>query len=268
MTVPVYIGGNGPYSFLIDTGAQRSLLSRELASTLALPSGKTMRIISLSGPAQLSTAFISHLRYGNEEVQGLVSPLVAETDLGAPGILGLDSLKGKKLIVDIARGQMDVQDSRAKPEPYDDDGSIVVRARNRFGQLILVNCRVGGASTKVILDTGAEYSIGNMALLRRLSADRLTRAPDSTTLVSVIGGEVAAQIAIVKSVEVGGIVLQDTPIIFTDAAPFNELGLSGKPAMFLGMQILRLFDRVSIDFEHKQVEFTMPQDRPGHRRGE
>ncbi|MBA2770996.1 MAG: aspartyl protease family protein [Sphingomonas sp.] len=39
MTVPVSIGGRGPYRFVVDTGAERTVISRELARELSLDAG-------------------------------------------------------------------------------------------------------------------------------------------------------------------------------------------------------------------------------------
>ena len=40
MTVPVRVSGTGPYRFLVDTGADRTAISRELASHLKLETGE------------------------------------------------------------------------------------------------------------------------------------------------------------------------------------------------------------------------------------
>src|SRR3546814_13364646 len=41
MTVPVSIGTTGPYNFIVDTGSERSVVSRELAGQLNLAAGST-----------------------------------------------------------------------------------------------------------------------------------------------------------------------------------------------------------------------------------
>lgn len=258
MTLPVHIAGQGRYAFVIDTGSQRTILSAELARTLALPAGDIVRIVSLSGIAHLSTVEVAHLRYGEEEVRDLRAPIVAEASLGGPGILGLDSLTDKRLELKFRDGRIAIRNSERRPYKEAEDGAIVVRAKSRYGQLILVDCRAAGQRVNVILDTGAQYSIGNMALFNKLRADRLTRAPRPVTLVSVTGEAITAQIAVVKALTVGPMTVSDISIIFTDAAPFDALHLSGQPSMFLGMQILRLFDSVAIDFGSRRIDFLMP----------
>ena len=43
MTVPVRSPAPGPYRFIIDTGAQRTVISRELADALGLAAGRDVR---------------------------------------------------------------------------------------------------------------------------------------------------------------------------------------------------------------------------------
>ena len=47
-------------------------------------------------------------------------------------------------------------------------------------------------------------------------------------------------------------------IAFADASGFKALGLSDRPALLLGMNVMRAFDRVSIDFAQRRVRFTFP----------
>jgi hypothetical protein len=49
------------------------------------------------------------------------------------------------------------------------------------------------------------------------------------------------------------------PIAFADVAPFERFGLVKRPALLLGMDALRSFRRVDIDFPNRQVRFLMPK---------
>jgi len=48
------------------------------------------------------------------------------------------------------------------------------------------------------------------------------------------------------------------PVGFGDVHLFGKLGLRDRPAILLGMDALRLFQRVSVDFARKEVRFLRP----------
>jgi len=62
LTVPVRVAGNGPYRFLVDTGADRTAVSRELAGQLRLVGGNQASLISVTGVSTVSTADIPGLQ--------------------------------------------------------------------------------------------------------------------------------------------------------------------------------------------------------------
>jgi hypothetical protein len=49
-------------------------------------------------------------------------------------------------------------------------------------------------------------------------------------------------------------------VAFADAHPFKRFGLLDRPAMLLGMDTLRVFHRVSVDFAQRKVRFLLPGD--------
>ena len=261
MTLPVHIAGQGPYPFIIDTGSQRTIVSTELARQLALASAGKVSIVSMSGRATVESVEVPHLRYGSEEVGRFDALSISRANLGSAGIIGLDGLKDKKVTLDFRARSLDVADS-AGPEKrtsHDDGEVIVVRARSRLGQLILVDSRVDGQRVNVVLDTGAQMSIGNMALFGKMKARRLVIPPRPIALTSVTGETVMAQFTIVKRITIGSVVLQNVPMVFVDAAPFAELGYTDRPAMLLGMEMLQMFNRIAIDFGRREVNFIMPR---------
>lgn len=269
ITLPVHIAGTGPFPFMVDTGSQRSIVAQDIARRLALPPREPVTVISLSGRSQVDTVAVPHLRYGREEVHGLDALVIDRGDLGGAGLIGLDSLKGKRVHFDFRGRRVEVSDSAGRrPRLAEDRDAIVVRARNRLGQLVLMDSRIGGLNVNVVLDTGAQVSIGNMALFHRLRAARLVIPPVPVTLVSVTGQEVSALYSAVDRVTVGAVTLDNVPMVFVDAAPFEELDLDKRPAMLLGMGMLRMFDAIAIDFGRRRVDFVLPrseQQRKGER---
>ncbi|PNB35292.1 hypothetical protein C1X73_38035, partial [Pseudomonas sp. FW305-130] len=55
LSVPVMIGQNGPFRFIVDTGAERTVIARDLATTLALAPGKRVRISAMAGSTGADT---------------------------------------------------------------------------------------------------------------------------------------------------------------------------------------------------------------------
>ena len=62
-----------------------------------------------------------------------------------------------------------------------------------------------------------------------------------------------------RMLELGDVQLRNFPILFADSPPFHALDLDEQPALILGMQELRLFRRVAIDFETRRVLFDLPR---------
>jgi predicted aspartyl protease len=252
MTVPVNIGESGPYAFVVDTGAERTSIAEELARDLRLGTGGRARLHSMTEVSQIQTVLIPALEVGGRSVRDIHAPALQRRYIGAEGILGVESLQSQRVSFDFARQQMTVTNSHRREESWPSD-TIVVTARNRLGHLVLVDASVDGQKVWVILDTGAQTTVANNVLRRKLEEKGRLRATVPITLQSVTGGQMAADQTVVKKIRLGGIDIKDMPVAFADVHPFAKLGLSKKPALMLGMDALRLFDRVSVDFANRRV---------------
>ena len=63
----------------------------------------------------------------------------------------------------------------------------------------------------------------------------------------------------VQELEIGGLSLKNLAIVFTDAHTFKELNLDKKPALLLGMNAIRAFKKVSIDFANNKFRVVLPE---------
>ncbi len=259
MTLPVEVAGLGPYPFIIDTGSQRSIVATELAERLALPLLAPVTIVSMAGREQVASVHLPQIKFGSYVVKDLPALSIAHANLGSAGLIGLDGLKDKRLTLDFRAGKMEVGRSRRTQRESSDGQTIIVEARSRFGQLILVGSKIDGRKVSVVLDTGAELSIGNMALLRKLKLQKLVIPPTAATLTSVTGETVPVLFSIVRQINIESVMLENVPMVFLDAAPFDELKLADHPSMLLGMKMLRMFDRVAIDFGNRQIDLHLPR---------
>ncbi len=255
MTVPVQIGTNGPYSFLIDTGSQKTVLSNELALQLALAPIEKRRIVGVAGIDMADTAVLDELDLGRRSFYGLTVLLFQSHDIGADGIVGIDGLQDQRVLLDFAHNRMAIGD--AKTLGGNSGYEIVVTARRRSGQLIMTNADIDGVHTDVVIDTGSDTSIGNRALQQALGQRGVL---GQAVLTSVTGQQAIAAMGYASKLEVGNVTISNVVIAYTGAPAFDALKLTSRPALMLGMRELRLFKRVAIDFSTRKVMFDLPHD--------
>jgi predicted aspartyl protease len=255
MTIPVRIAEKGPFQFLIDTGAQNTVLSISLAGRLSLLPEKKARMVGVAGTREVDTVTIDQIDLGQRSFYSLLAPLLPGDDIGADGILGLDSLQGQRVQIDFRKGIIAVDDAKALGgnRGYE----IVVTARRRSGQLIMTDAVVDGVKVNVVIDTGAEYSIGNRALQHALAKKH---GQGTMVLRSVTGQEITADLEVAKNLKINDMNFGNVMIAYADAPPFAVLGLAEKPALFLGMRDMRSLDRIAIDFSTRRIYFDLPQD--------
>ena len=253
MTVGVNIGGRGPFPFIVDTGAERTVISSELARSLSLRPGRTATVHSMSEVSQIATVVIPALRVGNRSIEQIHAPALARDNLGASGILGVDTLQRQRVTFDFRRRQMTVTPSRGPERHWPAADTVVVTGRSLYGRLVLVDASVDGQRVWVIIDTGSEVSVGNLALRTALARRNRLREIAPIAIMSITGGVISAEYGFARLIRVGGLDINNLPLAFADVHPFRQLGLTNRPALLLGMDALRLFSRVSVDFPNRRV---------------
>lgn len=258
MTVPVRVGGHGPYRFLIDTGADRTAISSDLARQLRLGDRKGTTLHSVTGESQIETANVPMLDITARQVRNVDAALLDSEHMGADGILGLDSLRSQRVLFDFRKQTLTIVP--ADTHVPEDKDTIVVTARVRNGRLILTQAHAENIPLTLVIDTGAQVSIGNMQLRKKLSRGGRAKRNGPVELQSVTGEKIMGEYTIVRELEVGGITLKNMPVVFADSHAFRRLGLDDKPALLLGMNALRSFDRVSIDFARKKLKVVLPEE--------
>jgi predicted aspartyl protease len=261
MTVPVQIAAAGPFPFVIDTGAQRTVISRQLADRLQLTDGPVVQLIGMTGARDVGTVVIPRISVSTIGGTQIEAPALDTLNLGAPGMLGIDTLQDHAVTIDFDRRTIAVKPSiKLNKKISSSHGDVVVTARSLFGQLIVTDANCGNQRIRVVLDTGSMVTIGNMALRRRVA---IARKPVPVNLLSVTGGTLPASYTAIRAVNIGGMAINDLPVAFADAPPFKQFGLEDTPAIMLGMDALRLFRRVEIDFANRTVRFTLPDTTQG-----
>jgi predicted aspartyl protease len=257
MTVPVLLSGSGPYRFLVDTGSNRTSISRQLASQLRLASGAQATLHSVVGASIARTAIVPSLQLTRKPVKKIEAPLLEAANMGADGILGTDALGSQRVMFDFAAQTMSVVPSASVVA--DEPGAIVIEGRRRNGRLIITDASANGRGVTVVLDTGAEVTVGNEALRRALRRSGLLADTHPVELLSVTGERITGDYMFLRELEIGGVTLQNLAIVFTAAHTFQQLKLEERPAILLGMNAMRAFKKVSIDFANLTMRVIVPE---------
>lgn len=260
MTVPVSINGSITYPFVVDTGAERTVIANDLAKTLKLEQGPQLKLATITGTAFADSYMIENLTMNTINVELIEAPGLERSNLGAYGLLGIDSLEDHKVLLDFKNATMDVLPSKRKSALGKlERGMIVVTAKRKAGRMILSDAEVGGVKVDIILDTGAQTSMANYALRDRLRKRDMRFDYVPVRMRSVTGEVLEGDFTQVRDISIGGVTISDLPVTFADNYAFTALKLQRKPAILLGMDALKLFDRVMVDFSNRRVGFDLPK---------
>lgn len=262
LTIPVMIGGEGPFDFAVDTGADRSCISDDLAARLALPAGPNVLVHGISGSAVTPTARTPGLTIGQETLQGDALPVLSRRRLGVDGLLGVDCLQNRRLVMNFADRLLELR------QPSQDAGyppaarSALVPARNREGLLTVAGARVDNVQVEAFVDSGGAFSVGNMALAAALSrrSEGWDALAPSARIVDVTGDEAVGQVQTVRMLKFGSMRFSDMGLVFCDLHVFDRWGLGDKPAVLIGANVLKLFSRIEMDYGRKRIYFQMAAD--------
>ncbi len=254
LSVDVRVNGRGPYRFVVDSGADTSVVGLRIAHDLQLPLGTPAILNGMTARNLVDRVKIDELSFGPTSVRNLEVPALREVDVGGDGLIGIDALVQQRLMMDFEKRLVTVEDAR-KPPKYS-PGDIVITARRQRGQLILTEVRAAGLPLDAVIDTGSEITIGNSALRDKLI--RHNRGKFSTVEAIGVTGVVAMlRMAVISELQLGPVTLRDVPIAFADVPPFALFGLADEPALLLGTDLLSTFRRVSLDFRARKVRFQL-----------
>jgi predicted aspartyl protease len=254
LTVQATINGHGPYPFLVDTGANASVISSELAALLNLPTSGSVSLHGIAGVETVGTVKVQTVTVGRRVRRDLTLSVLPGRFVQAPGVLGLDWLGGQGLILDFARDQMRV----GSVPPTTDEYTVSVPVKARRSGLHLIDAAAAGAPVLAFIDTGSTTTVGNMALMRQAMRGRnVTGDWADIKLVSLTGQTLEGRLAALKNLSLGTITIRDVPVVFGPIHTFEYWGLVQRPAILIGIDILNAFETVALDFTRGQVHFRL-----------
>jgi predicted aspartyl protease len=254
VVVLVSVNGQGPFRFIVDTGANHSTISPRLARQLGLKPAEEASIIldGITGTAQVSFVTIDRLQAGDLTIGSTDLPVVwAPVMAGADGILGAAGLGEKSLHIDFQRNEVAI--SRGVKAGVRAN-STRIHGMHSVSGLITLATRVGGVPVLAVIDTGAERTLGNLALRDALRARQLHGVMAQMTSVYGATKEVeVGEILMAPPIVIDSLRINDVAIVFGAFHIFNVWKMQGQPAMIIGMDVLGTVASLSIDFKNQDV---------------
>ncbi|MGC8517733.1 MAG: aspartyl protease family protein [Steroidobacteraceae bacterium] len=257
----VSIDGKGPFRFILDTGANHSTISPRLAATLGLkPSTRQLiDVTGVTGTAEEPSVLITKLQAGELAITNSRFPVIwASVMAGADGILGAAGLRKDRIFVSFQHNQVIITRSRTEALPW---GFSRMWATRLHGGLLSVPGRVGGVRVRAIIDTGSQRTLGNLALYRQLFAEEQGKGKYLNADVYGATRQVGiGKLQIAPSINLGAIKISGVGLVFGDFNIFRAWGLTHRPTIILGMDVLGTVKAFVIDFRYGEIGIDTTYD--------
>ena len=120
---------------------------------------------------------------------------------------------------------------------------------------MILDMRVGRRiKAKAVIDTGAERTLGNLALQTRMNKNRRGTREVVNAVVHGATPDIAdGDVQTVKEATIGDMTLTNFEVIFADFHVFKLWELDQEPALLIGMDMLGVLDRLVIDYRRNEV---------------
>lgn len=249
-TADVMVNGRGPYRFLVDTGANKTVLPMRHALDLGVELHGNVTVHGTTGSAEFYLARLEYLDVGSvvrSKVEIAVAPdhLMPRQD----GILGADMFVGRKLVFEIAAKTVQVQSSLVIP--YSARGNL----RILNGIIPALQGWVGRTQAQIILDTGADPCIVNPVLKAKLEKAHAGLLQNkSAQLRGITGTVLSGDYMLLPDIRMGNVTVTDASAVAADAPVFRVWGLENKPTIIVGSSVLSRLASFTIDYGARQFE--------------
>jgi predicted aspartyl protease len=259
LTVEASIDGKGPYRFIVDTGADRTIIASDVAASLGLIAGEDVMVQGIARALPAATVRLRNLRLGRITLDSLPTPVLPREWLAADGYLGIDAIDGRRVTFDFQNRALTVTRSSYYSDRAGHDEALV-RVAGNGGRLTDLNCRVDGARAFAFVDSGAQISIANTRLFAALAANGASYLSDvRIPLYGVTGGNAQGRLMSVSKIALGGLTFTNVLLVICDLAVFDAWGLADRPALFIGMNLLQMMSVFIIDYGRKELLFKLAQ---------
>jgi len=256
----VSVNGRGPFTFLLDTAASRSMMFEHVRAQLGLqPVGD--RLLTVYGMQNAGTAVpvgVDELRLSGEAIRGLTMGVLPDEPDSSDGLLGIDVLSSYLVVLDRAGWRLKL----LAPDGGDRSGfagwpslSLTPRPiRDTTVSFWSLRAQVGGVEVTALFDMGSGMTIVNWSAAERLGLKRTSFPRDGVPqrLRDALG--TVEPVGLVKDATIwlGGRVFRNQIVLVANVKVFKYLNMDDKPAAIIGSGLLK-DNSLAIDFAGQRL---------------
>lgn len=251
---PVFIDGQGPFRFVLDTGATTVALSRDAATLLGLrlDRARQVRLRGTTGSSLVPQITVDRIEIGDFLVENQRVILVDDAFGGADGVLATRLLSDRRIFVEFRKDRIEITRSRGQPAPL---GFTTIPVKFASRQVPWVDAWIGPVKVKAVIDTGAQQTLGNLALRAALAAAR-RRAMElrNEGVIGVTGDVQEGQSAGVPTIRLGNVQVSNARVNFVDLHIFEHWRMLDEPAILIGMDVIGVLDTFILDYRRRELQ--------------
>ncbi|HUO03300.1 MAG TPA: retroviral-like aspartic protease family protein [Rhizomicrobium sp.] len=280
VSTDVFLNGQGPFNFVLDTASSRTMLFEHLRRQLGLvPSeGGMLKVYAMNNIGSAVPVKPGPLGLDRETIDGLTMGVlpddVTEMDglQAADGVLGMDALSHYFMVMDHDTLQVRLMDP-ADPgaTAYRDWPSEKLTPYQAHGMDITfwwMDAKFGRETVTALLDMGSGITMMNWEAAERLGLHRVDflKKQIPQDLRDALG--TVEPVVLVKdlTIQVGDRKFPGQNVIVANAKVFQYFGLDEGPAAIIGPALLRS-NSLAIDFGKRRIYIgppTKPEPAAAH----
>ena len=259
--LPVEVNGEGPFEFILDTGAGTSLLSSDLGQKLGVKVIGSKEGQSAGGAVSVSLAKVDSLAVGSVKLDDVDVGLVDLSHIGKTvgakidGDLGYNFLRHFRVTLDYRQSEILLDD----PKRFEFAGQstavteVALRLASPAKPLILVDVHANGRGPfQFAIDTGTSTTAITPELAKQLGVATSPIDPATTG-----GAQVAVTAGVLPSFQVGSARIDDLNVVVGDFFAMLSNVIGTKLDGIVGYNFLRNY-KVALDYPNETLSLFTP----------
>jgi predicted aspartyl protease len=255
--VPVEVAGRPAVTFVLDTGAQDTVLYRHFADELGLKSVRNEQVVGQTGATDVPVVSMPAFSVDGRSFPARSTVALPDRADGVRlnGILGQDVLREYLADIDYPRGRFSLRPASTDPRSLVPATAVPIRARRLDSGLMGFEVSVNGATGLAVLDSGSRDTRLNWNFARAagISPDQ-DGLPDAGVIQGATNSAVSSKTIVLDRFVVAGRSLSQFTARAVDLPVFAEFGVADQAALILGHDVLKSA-RLVIDSSQDTVWF-------------